>query len=128
MNDPSYKDLANFAHARGWSSEDFSSALGIFASREARAAAAFAEAQRAQVALLGANGTSRVTAIEVWLRSQLGDDLANSMRSMIVTAKIVAGFEKLASQRVSQGAANFSQAHVGPEPVPAEYLTNNILA
>ena len=93
----------------------FSTALGIFASREAREAAAFAQAQRAEVAKLGANGTSRVTAVETWLRSQLGDDLANGMRSMMVTEKIVRGFEKLAAQRVSQGAAPFSQAHRTPE-------------
>ena len=42
VSDPSYKDLANFAHARGWSQSDLSTALGIFASREAREAAAFA--------------------------------------------------------------------------------------
>ena len=31
VSDPSYKDLANFAHARGWSQSDLSTALGIFA-------------------------------------------------------------------------------------------------
>jgi hypothetical protein len=116
--DPSYRDLAAFAHARGWDQEAFSTAIGIFASREARQAAAFAEAQRAEVQKLGANGTSRVTAVETWLRSELGDDLANGMRSMMVTEKIVRGFEKLAGQRVTQGAAPFSQAHRTPEPSP----------
>ena len=115
-SDPSYRDLAAFAHARGWSQSDLSAALGIFASREAREAAAFAEAQRAEVQKLGANGTSRVTAVETWLRSELGDDLANGMRSMMVTEKIVRGFEKLAAQRTTQGAAPFSQAHRTPEP------------
>jgi hypothetical protein len=114
--DPAYRDLAAFAHARGWDQEAFSTAIGIFASREARQAAAFAEAQRAEVQKLGANGTSRVTAVETWLRSTLGDDLASGMRSMIVTEKIVRGFEKLAAQRTTQGAAPFSQAHRMPEP------------
>jgi hypothetical protein len=113
--DPAYRDLAAFAHARGWDQEAFSTAIGIFASREARQAAAFAEAQRAEVQKLGANGTSRVTAVETWLRSTLGDDLASGMRSMIVTEKIVRGFEKLAAQRTTQGAAPFSQAHRTPE-------------
>jgi hypothetical protein len=116
VTDAAYKDLANFAHARGWGAQEFSTALGIFASREAREAAAFAEAQRAEVQKLGANGTSRVTAVETWLRSELGDDLANGMRSMMVTEKIVRGFEKLAAQRTTQGAAPFSQAHRTPEP------------
>lgn len=116
VNDPAYKDLANFAHSRGWDQEAFSTAIGIFANREARQAAAFAEAQRAEVQKLGANGTSRVTAVETWLRAELGDDLANGMRSMMVTEKIVRGFEKLAGQRVTQGAAPISQAHRTPEP------------
>ena len=114
--DPSYQDLANFAHARGWSADDFSTALGIFANRQAREAAAFAQAQRAEVQKLGANGTSRVTAVETWLRSMLGDELANAMRPMIVTSRIVEGFEKLASKQFP--AANFSQAHRTPEPPP----------
>ena len=118
MSDPSYKDLANFAHARGWSQSDLSTALGIFASHQAREAAAFAQAQRAEVQKLGANGTSRVTAVETWLRSEPRDDLANGMRSMMVTEKIVRGFEKLAAQRTTQGAAPFSQAHRTPEPSP----------
>jgi hypothetical protein len=114
--DPAYRDLAAFAHARGWDQEAFSTAIGIFASREARQAAAFNEAQRAEVQKLGANGTSRVTAVETWLRSTLGDELANSMRPMIVTSRIVEGFEKLASKQFP--AANFSQAHRTPEPSP----------
>jgi hypothetical protein len=116
--DPAYRDLAAFAHARGWDQEAFSTAIGIFASREARQAAAFNEAQRAEVQKLGANGTSRVTAVETWLRSTLGDDLASGMRGMIVTEKIVRGFEKLAAQHTTQGAALFSQAHRTPEPSP----------
>jgi hypothetical protein len=116
--DPAYRDLAAFAHARGWDQEAFSTAIGIFASREARQAAAFNEAQRAEAQKLGANGTSRVTAVETWLRSTLGDDLASGMRSMIVTEKIVRGFEKLAAQHTTQGAALVSQAHRTPEPSP----------
>jgi hypothetical protein len=121
--DPSYRDLAAFAHARGWDQEAFSTAIGIFASREAREAAAFAEAQRAEVQKLGANGTSRVTAVETWLRSMLGDELANSMRPMIVTSKIVEGFEKLASKQFP--AANFSQAHRTPEPSPGPGIASD---
>ena len=114
VNDPAYKDLANFAHSRGWDQGAFSTAIGIFASREARLAGAFNAAQRAEVEKLGAHGTARVSAIEVWLRSQLGDSLANAMRPMIVTARIVEGFEKLASKHTTQGAAGFSQAHRAP--------------
>jgi hypothetical protein len=60
-NDPAYKDLANFAHARGWSAQEFSTALGIFASREAREAARFNAAVAAEREKLGAMATDRAT-------------------------------------------------------------------
>jgi hypothetical protein len=116
-NDPAYKDLANFAHTRGWDQEAFSTAIGIFASRELRQAEAFNAAQRAEVEKLGAMATTRVTAVETFLRGQLGDDLAGAMRPMIVTAKIVEGLERLAAKMTTQGATPFSQAHRdAPDP------------
>jgi hypothetical protein len=114
--DSALADFRRFAHSKGIDQQTFSEMLGFYASSEAQKEAAFRAAQAAEVAKLGANGTSRVTAVETWLRSELGDDLANGMRSMMVTEKIVRGFEKLAGQRVTQGAALFSQAHRTPEP------------
>jgi hypothetical protein len=114
--DSALRDLKTWAHGKGIDQQTFSEMLSFYASSEAQKEAAFRAAQRAEVQKLGANGTSRVTAVETWLRSELGDDLANGMRSMMVTEKIVRGFEKLGGQRVSQGAAQFSQAHRAPEP------------
>jgi hypothetical protein len=114
--DPAIANLKRYAHAKGWSQSDLSDVLSFYASSEAQKEVAFRTAQAREVEKLGANGTSRVTAVETWLRSELGDDLANGMRSMMVTEKIVRGFEKLAGQRVTQGTAPFSQAHRTPEP------------
>ena len=116
--DPALRDMRAWAHGKGIDQATFSEMLGFYASSEAQKEAAFRAAQAAEVAKLGNFGTSRVTAIETWLRSELGDDLANGMRSMMVTEKIVRGFEKLAAQRTTQGAAPFSQAHRTPEPAP----------
>ena len=58
--------------------------------------------------------SSRMQAVDVWLRGTLGDDLARDMRGMLVTEKVVRGFERIMSQFVSQGAASFSQS--GREP------------
>jgi hypothetical protein len=114
--DPALRDLKTWAHGKRLDQQTFSEMLSFYASSEVQKEAAFRSAQAAEVQKLGANGTSRVTAVETWLRSELGDDLANGMRSMMVTEKIVRGFEKLAAQHVTQGAANFSQAHRAPEP------------
>ena len=62
-------------------------------------------------------GTTRVTAIEQWLRGIVGDDLGSALRGMVVSEKIVRGLEALASKFTTQGAAPFSQAHrAEPEP------------
>jgi hypothetical protein len=118
VNDPSYKDLANFAHARGWSQGDLSTALGIFANRQAREAAAFNAAVAAERAKLGAMATDRATAIQTWLRSVIqNDDLTGAVMQGLWSAKQVQALEIIASKMTTQGAAPFSQAHrVGPEP------------
>jgi hypothetical protein len=63
------------------------------------------------VAKLGANGSQRVDAIANWLRGVLGDDLARDMGKVMVTERIVRGWERIINKFVGQGAAGFSQAH-----------------
>ena len=119
VNDPAYKDLANFAHARGWDQEAFSTAIGIFASREAREAAAFNAAVAAERAKLGAVATDRATAIQTWLRSVIqNDDLTGAVMKGLWSAKQVQALEIIASKMTTQGAASFSQAHPNHRPVP----------
>jgi hypothetical protein len=50
QNDPSLIAARNLAHAKGWSQQDFSEALGIFASHIAGKEAALAERAAAEVA------------------------------------------------------------------------------
>ena len=116
--DPAIADLKRYAHAKGWSQSDLSDVLSFYASSEAQKKVAFRTAQAREVAKLGANGTARVTAIDVWLRSMVGDELTGKMRPMIVSSSIVEGFERLASRFTTQGHAPFSQQHRTPEPSP----------
>jgi hypothetical protein len=115
--DPAFVDLKRWAAGKRLDQQTFSEIISFYASSEAQKEAAFRAAQAREVEKLGANGVSRVTAIDVWLRSMVGDELTGKMRPMIVSSSIVEGFERLASRFTSQGAAPFSQAHrAEPEP------------
>jgi hypothetical protein len=116
--DPALRDMRAWAHGKGIDQQTFSEMLGFYASTEAQKEAAFLAAQLREVEKLGVMGTTRVTAIEQWLRGTLGDDLGSAPRGMIVTEKIVRGLEALASKFTTQGAAPFSQSHRTPEPAP----------
>src|SRR5262249_22129927 len=61
--DPAFAALRNFAHSRGWSQDDFSTALGIYAAREAREAAAMQTILQAEIKKLGPNGSQRINAL-----------------------------------------------------------------
>jgi hypothetical protein len=115
--DPAFVDLKRWAAGKELDQQTFSEMLSFYASSEAQKEAAFRAAQAREVEKLGANGVSRVTAIDTWLRSQIGDELTGKMRVMIVSSAIVEGFERLAAKHTSQGSASFSQAHrAPPEP------------
>jgi hypothetical protein len=127
-SDPLLIDARAWAHAKGFDQATFSEMVGIYASSKAKETAELNAAHAAEVAKMGANGTQRVTALEIWLRGVVGDKLAGPMRSMMVTADIVKGLETLQSKFSSQGVATFSQAHRTPqEPAgrasDAEYAT-----
>jgi hypothetical protein len=115
-NDPAFKDLRNLAHARGWSQDDFSAALGIYASKTAQEAATLQTAIKAEIAKLGPNGNTRIDALKTWFRASVGDDLGRALSQSLITAKHVEAFERLAARDMSGGAASFSQAHREPAP------------
>lgn len=112
--DPAFVDARAWAHKQEFSQGQFSEMLSLQAAMQAREIAQFNTAAAAEVQKLGANGSMRVTAIENFLRGHLGDDLASGMRPMLVTAKIIERFERLANKFQSQGAASFSQQHREP--------------
>lgn len=112
--DPLLIDARAWAHGKGMDQATFSEMVGLYAGAKAQETAQLNAAHAAEVAKMGANGTSRVTALETWLRGIVGDKLAGPMRSMMVTADIVKGLETLQQKFSSQGAASFSQAHREP--------------
>jgi hypothetical protein len=115
--DPLLLDARAWAHSKGFSQADFSELVGIYATAKGKEASLYNRAATAEVAKLGANGAQRVTALETWMRGMVGDELAGAMRGMLVTEKIVRGWETIQRKFSSQGAAPFTQAHREPGQV-----------
>jgi hypothetical protein len=113
-DDPAFKDLKAWAQRAGLSQDQFSEALGIYAGDRARELTVLREASAKNLELLGAHANARVSAIDTWIRGVVGDELGKEMRGMIVTAKIVQGFEKIIGRHASQGVMPFRQD--GREP------------
>jgi hypothetical protein len=119
--DPSLIAARNLAHAKGWSQQDFSEALGIFASHIAGEQAALAERSAAEVAKAGVNAPQRVDAVSRWIIGEMGEADSKPIRATIVTDSHLRFYEKLMNKISSQGAASFSQSHrAAPEtnPIP----------
>jgi len=114
QSDPSLVAARNLAHAKGWSQQDFSEALGIFASHVASQEAALAERSRAEVAKAGANAPQRVAAVARWITAEVGETDAKSIRALIVTDASLRFYERLINKISSQGTASFSQSHRVP--------------
>jgi hypothetical protein len=116
QNDPSLIAARNLAHAKGWSQQDFSEALGIFASHIAGPETALAERSRAEIAKAGVNAPQRVDAIGKWIRAEVGDADAKPILATMVTDSHLRFFEKMQQRINSQGTASFSQQHrAGPD-------------
>jgi transcriptional regulator with XRE-family HTH domain len=114
QNDPSLIAARNLAHAKGWSQQDFSEALGIFASHIAGQEAALAERSRAEVEKAGVNAPQRVAAISKWIRGEVGDADAKPIIATLITDSHLRFYEKLNQRITSQGVASFSQSHRVP--------------
>jgi hypothetical protein len=115
-SDPSLVAARNLAHSKGWSQQDISEALGIFASHIAGQEAALAERSRAEIAKAGTNAPQRVDAIGKWIRAEVGDADARPILASLVTDAHLRFYEKLHQKITSQGAASFSQQHrVAPD-------------
>jgi hypothetical protein len=92
--------------------------LSFYASKELAEQAFLANAAAAEVSKLGPNGMARVSAVDTWLRGQLGDTLGGALRSMLVTAATVQGMEKLIMKMTSQDVASFRQHGREPPGLP----------
>ncbi|MGX4772013.1 hypothetical protein ACWAUC_19760 [Bradyrhizobium guangdongense] len=113
-NSPLLADARRFAHENRLSQGAFEQMVAMHASVVAGDEAQIATARAAEIAKLGATATSRVTAVNTWLEGILGTDLAKPMKSVMATAGIVQGWEKIMGKFQSQGAASFSQSHREP--------------
>jgi hypothetical protein len=113
--DPLFTSAQAWAHARQIDQGTFSEMVGLYASAKATEAAQLNAAHADQVAKMGANGPMRVSALDQWFRGVIGDDrIAAQMKSMLVTADLVKGMERIQARMTTQGAAPFSQAHREP--------------
>jgi hypothetical protein len=104
----------NLAHSKGWSQQDFSEALAIFASHHAAQEAALAERARAEIAKAGVNAAQRVDAVGKWITAEVGEADAAPIRATIVTDAHLRFYERLINKIISQGVPNFSNAHRVP--------------
>jgi hypothetical protein len=121
QSDPSLIAARNLAYAKGWSQQDFSEALGIFASHHAQREAILAERSRAEIEKAGVNAPQRVDAVGKWITGEMGEADAKPIRATIVTDAHLRFYEKLMNKISSQGAAGFSQSHRAPpdtNPIP----------
>jgi hypothetical protein len=116
MKDPSLIAAQNLAHAKGWSQQDFSEALGIFASHYAGQEAALQERARAEIAKVGPNAPQRVDFVGKWLDGFMGTKDAAPIRATLVTDAHVRFIERVIDKLTNQGAASFSQQHRDVEP------------
>lgn len=117
--DPILAQARAMAHAKGWSQQDFSEALGLFAAAKVGEQAQIDSARSAEVAKLGPNASTRVDSVVNWLSgmdssADKGD--AKALAGMLVTARQVEAFERIITRLTSQGAASFTQSHrVAPD-------------
>jgi hypothetical protein len=116
VSDPSLVAARNLAHAKGWSQQDFSEALGIFASHLAGQEFQLAERARAEIAKVGANAPQRVDAAGKWLDGFIGTADAAPIKATMVTASHLKFIEAVMQKLESQGVGSFSQSHrVAPD-------------
>jgi hypothetical protein len=115
QNDPAFLDLKGWAHRVGLDQEQFSQALGIYAAAQAKEQARLNEWRAAEAAKLGSTAASRVDSVYSWLRAHAGgDEFAKPMAQMMVTAKIVEGFEKIMTKFINGSGPSYTTAHKAP--------------
>jgi len=107
-NDPMLKSAQAMAHAKGWSQQDFSDALGIVATMKANETAAYETAKTANLAALGAKGPERIDAVTRWLTANGSAEEVKPIIATLATTGHVTFFEKMIQKLSSQGSAGFN--------------------
>ena len=106
--------------------EAFSKMLGLYAGALIADQQSINGARNAEIAKLGATGTSRINAIETFWKSFLGEDMGKQINARILTAADVAIHEQIITKLTNQGSATLSAAHRDVEQpqgvLPAEQV------
>lgn len=119
--DPLLPQARAFAQKHGLTQDAFSELLDLHAAGQVGSQQHIKDAKAAEVAKLGVNGPARKTAVDTWLKAQLGnDDLAKHMSEFMFTSRQVEGFEMLMARARTQGAASFSHQHREPPQEPGK--------
>lgn len=115
QDDPLLAQAKTMAHGMGISQENFSKLLGLYAGAQVGTQQEINTARNAEVAKLGAAGTSRVTAITTFFKATLGDADGAQLASRMFTAHDIEIAEKLVARFASQGGGSFSASGRQPD-------------
>ena len=113
--DPAVKLARDFAHANGFSQEQFSRMAAIHAAVEVQKLTQIRDLERVEVEKLGATGSQRVTAVQTFLKAHLGDEIARPFMNTLVTEKQVKGWELIMQKIAGGGSPRFSSGGRSPE-------------
>lgn len=114
-DDPLYLAVRSIAHQQGWTQDQFSQAIGMYAKNEADKHVALQNAIKARDESLGQNGPQRVDEINRWFVAMFGPEIGAQFKETLFTPGIVKGFEQMKQALMSQGVKPFSG--LGREPV-----------
>lgn len=118
--DPLLPQARAFAHKYGLPQEAFQDLLSLDAASKIGSQQNIDTAKAAEVAKLGVNGTARKTAVDTWLKAELGDDLGAEMSRFTFTAKQIEGIEKLMAKARTQGGTGPGVPHREPPDAPGK--------
>jgi hypothetical protein len=110
-NDPLLAQAKAVAHELKIPQEGFNKLLGLYAGAQVATEAQVQAARSQEIAKLGPAGPARVTAVQTFLKSTIGDEAGNQIVARLFTASDVQAMEKLVARFASQGSAGFSQQH-----------------
>lgn len=94
-NHPAVPVIRELAHKAGWTQDDLSKNLAIYAQVQGAEIQHLSQAAAAEREKLGANGPARLDALQRFYKARYGDDGLRAIAPALVTAASVGFFEKL---------------------------------
>ena len=111
VNDPLYGMARQAAHAEGWTQDQFSKAIGLFATAKLQEATAYENAKTENLKALGTTGPQRIDAVTRWLAANFDEATVKPVLATMATTAHVQMFEKIIGRLTSQGAGSFTPQH-----------------